>query len=129
MPICVGRSNATESPVCPAQQVAIARIRLRRRAESGILPHGPQSPAIHRGINAARKGKFAGKAQLALEFPIARSSRVESTGMGRPVVVAALLLFQFRIFANRRLLGVVGHQRTRRALRNEVNEKIAMINE
>ena len=31
------------------EQVAKARVRLRRGAKSGVLPHGPQPAAIHRG--------------------------------------------------------------------------------
>src|SRR5687767_9014294 len=47
------------------QQVAIAAIRLRRRAEARILPHRPQAAAIHRWLDAAREGKFAGEGKVA----------------------------------------------------------------
>ena len=46
-----------------AEQVAIARVRFRGAGEARILPHGPEAAAIHRGINAARIGKFAGIAK------------------------------------------------------------------
>ena len=59
-PICVGRSNATESPVWPLrEQIAIARVGLRGGAETGVLPHGPELAAVHRRVDAAREGKFA----------------------------------------------------------------------
>ncbi len=43
------------------QQVTKTFVRLRRRAEPGVLPHGPETPTIHRGINPARVRKFSGK--------------------------------------------------------------------
>ena len=42
------------------QQVAIALIRLRRRPEARVLPHRPQTAAVHRRLNAACERKFAG---------------------------------------------------------------------
>src|SRR5688572_24618713 len=50
------------------QQVAIAAIRLRRRAEARILPHRPQAAAIHRWLDAAREGKFAWERKVALRI-------------------------------------------------------------
>ena len=42
------------------EQIAITLIGLPCRAEAGILPHGPELAAVHRGIDPARVGKFAG---------------------------------------------------------------------
>ena len=56
MPICVGRSNATERPVWPAvEQLPEARVRLGRGAEAGVLAHRPQAAAVHRRLDAARE--------------------------------------------------------------------------
>ena len=66
MPICVGRSNAVESPVCPAcEQQLEARVGLLRRAEARVLPHGPEAAAVHRRLHAARERELAGIAEVA----------------------------------------------------------------
>ena len=63
-PICVGRSNATDSPVCPAASRCRKRSLVwRGRAEAGVLPHRPQAAAVHVGLDAAREWKNAGIAQ------------------------------------------------------------------
>jgi hypothetical protein len=41
------------------QQVAVARVRFRRRSEAGVLADRPQAASIHRGLHAARKGVLA----------------------------------------------------------------------
>ena len=48
------------------QQVAIALVGFGRGPEAGVLPHRPQPAAIHRRLDAAREGKFAGKGKVAL---------------------------------------------------------------
>src|SRR5260370_42162686 len=45
--------------------MAKPRVRLLRRHEPGVLPHGPELAAIHRGMDAARVGKRARRAELA----------------------------------------------------------------
>ena len=65
-PIWVGRSNAVERPVCPAvEQAAEAAVGLLGRAESGVLAHGPEPAGVHRGMDAAREGELAGRAEIA----------------------------------------------------------------
>ena len=72
MPICVGRSKATlRARLAASEQIAIALVRFGGGAEAGVLPHGPEPAAIHRGIDAARERKFAGEAEIALVIPIA----------------------------------------------------------
>ena len=65
-----GQVERHREPYLPlAQEVAIAAVRFRRGAEPGILPRGPQAPAIHRRIDAARVGEFAGIAQRFFGVP------------------------------------------------------------
>jgi hypothetical protein len=45
-------------------------------AHAGVLAHGPEPAAIHGGLNAAREGKFAGEAEVALGEKAVRSSAV-----------------------------------------------------
>src|SRR5207248_4247151 len=42
------------------EQEAVALVRLRRRAEAGVLAHRPQPRAVHRLVHAAREGILAG---------------------------------------------------------------------
>ena len=51
------------------QQVAEALIGLGGAAETGVLPHGPQPSAIHRGVDAAREREFAGVAERSFRVP------------------------------------------------------------
>ena len=46
------------------EQIAIARVRFRRRPEAGVLAHRPQAAAIHVGTDAARERKRARLAEL-----------------------------------------------------------------
>ena len=46
------------------QQIMIALVALRARAKPGILAHGPQAPAIHVGLDAARKGIVTRETEL-----------------------------------------------------------------
>src|SRR5215472_3739689 len=46
-----------------AQEIAIALVGFDGGAEAGVLAHGPEAPAVHGGVNAARVGKFAGIAE------------------------------------------------------------------
>ncbi len=55
MPICVGRSKATERPVMPCEsRIAVAPVALLGRAEAGVLAHGPEPLAVHVRMNAPR---------------------------------------------------------------------------
>ena len=66
MPIWVGRSNATLSPVCPSsRRMAEAAIRLGGGAEAGVLAHRPEPAAVHRRLHAARERELAGIAKIA----------------------------------------------------------------
>ena len=48
------------------QQVAIPPVRLGGRAKPGVLPHRPQPPAVHGGLDAARKGELTRIADLGI---------------------------------------------------------------
>ena len=52
-----------------AQQIFVAAVRLVGVAHAGVLPHGPQAAAIHRGLHAARVGKLSGIAELRVVVP------------------------------------------------------------
>ncbi len=61
-------------------QIAVAPVALFGGAETGILPHGPGSAAVHLRIDAAGVWKFARPAQLvAHERDIFRARRNEET--------------------------------------------------
>ncbi len=49
-----------ESRLPLLQQELVALVRLRRRAETGVLPHRPQATAVHVLVDAARERKLAG---------------------------------------------------------------------
>ena len=64
------RSKATERPALAfAEQIAIALVGFGGAAEAGVLAHGPEAAAVHRGIDAARVGKFAGVAEGFFRVP------------------------------------------------------------
>ena len=46
------------------EQIAVAPVRFRRRAEPGVLPHRPQPAAVHGRLDAARERKVAGEADV-----------------------------------------------------------------
>ena len=66
-PICVGRSNAVNNPVCPCASRNRKRSLVSGRAEARVLAHRPQPAAIHRGIHAARKRPLAAESGSLLE--------------------------------------------------------------
>ena len=47
------------------EEVAVAPVGLRRRAEARVLAHRPEAPAVHGGLDAARERVLAGKAEVA----------------------------------------------------------------
>ena len=51
------------------EQIAVARVRLRGRAEPGVLPHRPQPAAVHRRLDAAGERKLARQAELRVRIP------------------------------------------------------------
>src|SRR5262249_21878002 len=51
------------------QQVPVARVRLARGAEAGVLAHGPEAAAVHGRLNAAGERELAGEAQLGFGIP------------------------------------------------------------
>ena len=51
--LCWQVERDTQSIDAFVKQIAVALIRLRGGAETGVLPHCPEPSAIHRGINAA----------------------------------------------------------------------------
>jgi hypothetical protein len=59
------------------EQVAEARVRLLGRAEAGELPHRPELPAVHRGIDPARERIDARVAEVALVVDLDVVRRVE----------------------------------------------------
>ena len=65
------------------EQLTEPAIGLLRRAESGILAHRPQPAGVHRGVDAARKGELARRAEVARRIagPIGRAvDRVSRVG-------------------------------------------------
>ena len=48
------------------EQVAEARVGILGGAEAGELAHGPQAAAVHAGVDAARVGRLAGQAEIAV---------------------------------------------------------------
>ncbi len=69
-PIWVGRSNATDKSGGPVgEQILVALVGLLGVAHAGVLPHGPQPAAIHRGLDSAREWILPGVADLALLIP------------------------------------------------------------
>ncbi len=52
------------------EEVAEAAIGVFGGAEAGELSHGPEARAIHRRVNAARVGRLAWGAEIALRVPI-----------------------------------------------------------
>src|SRR6202035_3978748 len=56
------------------QKVAKALIGIFRRAEAGELAHGPEPPAMHGGVNAARVRRLAWEAQVAVRMPTSKIS-------------------------------------------------------
>ena len=58
-----------------AEQVVQALVGVGRAAEAAELPHGPQPPAVHAGVDAAGVGRLAGEAQVALGVEVGQVSR------------------------------------------------------
>ena len=52
-----------------AEQISIAPVRFRGRAESRILPHRPQPAAIHRRLDAAGERESTREGEIAGEIP------------------------------------------------------------
>src|SRR3981189_2144363 len=48
-----------ESRLALAEQITITLVGFSGGAKPGVLAHGPETAAVHRGINATRVGKFA----------------------------------------------------------------------
>ena len=63
------------------EQIAEALVGVLGGAKAGELAHGPQAAAIHGGMNAARVGRLAGIAEVALRVPAGEISW-ECTGGG-----------------------------------------------
>src|SRR5207249_12290743 len=57
--------RARQPPPPRREQMPAPRVLLLRRPESGVLPHGPQLAAIHRGMDAPGERKGARSAELA----------------------------------------------------------------
>ena len=63
MPICVGRSSATERPgLALIEQVPEPPVRVLRTAPTRIQSHRPQPPAVHARVDAAGERVLAGDA-------------------------------------------------------------------
>ena len=60
------------------QEVAIPRVRLLRRPEPGVLPHRPQTAAVHRRLDPAGEWRHAGHAWVV-------AVRIEDRGQRRAV--------------------------------------------
>src|ERR1700678_3682244 len=59
-----------QSLLTSRKKVSIAVVGFESTSKAGILPRGPQPPAVHGGINAAREWKFAWVAEIAFGIPI-----------------------------------------------------------
>src|SRR6266566_172125 len=74
--VCMSSSEQIEGDgearLALRQQIAIAGVRLARRAEAGILPHSPEFAAVHRGMNSPGVGELAGRAERRLRLEIAQ---------------------------------------------------------
>src|SRR5205807_4226286 len=68
-----------EAGLAGVEQVAEALVRLLRRPESCVLAHGPETAAVHRGLNAARERKRAGIAEV---FPVIRRAVIRTVDGG-----------------------------------------------
>ncbi len=91
-----------EPGLAVVEQVAEALVGLLDRAEAGELAHRPQAPAVHRGVHAARVGKLAGVAEVAVGVPaveilggVERFDRLAGDGLEQGV---ALGLLRVRLF-------------------------------
>ena len=90
------------------EQEPVPRVRLRRRAEAGELPHRPERAPVHRGVDAARERERARRAQPLGGVPAVEVvGAVDGLGIGSPDSVAV------RPLARR--LAVVGCVRGRRS--------------
>ncbi len=52
------------------QQISKTLIGILSRAKARELPHGPQSPAVHGGMDSARIRRLAGETQIAFGIPV-----------------------------------------------------------
>src|SRR5580704_3785986 len=52
------------------EEVAVTLVRFGGRAEARVWAHGPETPAIHRRINATRIRRFAGIAKSIFKIPV-----------------------------------------------------------
>ena len=55
-----------EAGLALVEEVAVALVGLLGGAEAGILAHGPEAPAVHRGLDATGEGILAGEAEVAV---------------------------------------------------------------
>src|SRR5664280_2963823 len=58
-----------------AQQVLVAAVRFFGIAHAGVLPHGPQPPAVHGGLHTAGIGELPRVAEIAVVIPTFEVSR------------------------------------------------------
>ena len=65
------------------QEIAIPGVGLRGRAEAGVLAHRPQPAAIHRRLDAAREGEFAGKVRARPWFLLSANCSPSRRAHGR----------------------------------------------
>ena len=81
-----------EAGLALLQQIVIAAVGLLRRGESGELPHGPQPPAVHGLVDAARVRKLARRSQIAARIEIPQLFRPVKRLDGHPADGGVLLL-------------------------------------
>ena len=55
-----------EAGLALVKEVTVALVRFFGGAEAGVLAHGPETPAVHRGLDAAGEGVLAGEAEVAV---------------------------------------------------------------
>ena len=70
------------------EQVAEARVRLLGRAEAGELPHRPEPPAVHRGVDAARVREGARVAEVAVVVDLDVRRACRAARSSSPDIVA-----------------------------------------
>src|SRR6266851_1806228 len=61
-----------EAGLAPTQKIAVALVGFDSGTEAGVLTHGPETAAVHGGIDAGGKGKFAGIPESGFGVPASK---------------------------------------------------------
>ena len=87
-----GKVEGDRQPLLPHRQIAaVEGVALLGGREARILPDGPRTAGIHRGLHTAREGREAGKTGIEARVIFRRVERLDREALGRvPGEVAAL---------------------------------------